>query len=76
MKDLREYSNKELSLTVFNDNYLYSKMMEFYDNKSINTTFALIDLLTKEGYKYNNNQWSFFISDVNSHIKQLRRDVK
>ena len=72
MKDLREYSNKELSLIVFNDHYLYSKMMEFYDNKSINTTFALIDLLTREGYKYNNNQWSFFIRDVNSHIKELK----
>lgn len=76
MKDLREYSNKELSLIVFNDHYLYSKMMEFYDNKSINTTFALTDLLVKNGYKYTNKQWSFFICDVNSHIKELKEGVK
>jgi len=72
MKDLRQYSTKELSLTVFNNHYLYSKMMEFYDNKLVNTTFALIDLLSREGYRYNNKQWSFFISDVNSHIKELK----
>ena len=76
MKDLTTYSDKELSLIVFNNEYLYSKMMQFYDNKSINTTFALTDLLVKNGYKYTNKQWSNFVSDINSHTKELEQANK
>ena len=67
MKDLRTYSNKELSLTV------YSEMMRILDAGIIaNIKEHLINMLKENGYKYNQAQFKFFMNDVCNHYDELR----
>lgn len=66
MKDLRTYSDKELSLNVFNDEYFYIEI----DNPKY------LLALVKEEFIYTNNQLEYLINDINSHIKELKQANK
>ena len=70
MKDLREYSNKELSLTVFNTHDLYIKLMSYWDNK-IDLKTQLIQLFLDNNIIYNNAQWDYLVNDIKSHFNEL-----
>jgi|TARA_R110000823_G_scaffold269692_1_gene389419 hypothetical protein len=70
MQDLREYSNKELSLTVFNTHDLYIKLMSYWDNK-IDLKTQLIQLFLDNNIIYNNAQWDYLINDIKSHFNEL-----
>ena len=52
MQDLRKYSNKELSLIVFNTHDLYIKLMSYWDNK-IDFKAQLIQLFLDNNIIYN-----------------------
>ena len=70
MKDLREYSNKELSLTVFNTHDLYIKLMSYWDNK-IDLKTQLIQLFLDNNIIYNNAQWDYLVNDIKSHFNEI-----
>jgi|TARA_R110000751_G_scaffold227095_3_gene329026 hypothetical protein len=70
MQDLREYSNKELSLTVFNTHDLYIKLMSYWDNK-IDLKTQLIQLFLDNNIIYNNAQWDYLVNDIKSHFNEL-----
>ena len=70
MKDLREYSDKELSLTVFNTHDLYFKLMSYWDNK-IDFKTQLIQLFLDNNIIYNNAQWDYLVNDIKSHFNEL-----
>lgn len=71
MKDLREYSDKELSLTVFNTHDLYFKLMS-YSNNGFNerNQFNFYQFLNKNNIIYNDNQWQYFLNDVKSYFNK------
>lgn len=54
MKDLRIYSNKELSLNVFNDNYFYNELSD--------PEYVLE--LVKEEFIYTDEQFKLLVSDI------------
>lgn len=70
MKDLRKYSDKELSLTVFNTHDLYFKLMSYWDNK-IDFKTQLIQLFLDNNIIYNNAQWDYLVNDIKSHFNEL-----
>ena len=70
MKDLREYSDKELSLTVFNTHDLYFKLMSYWDNK-IDFKTQLIQLFLDNNIIYNSAQWDHLVSDIKSHFNEI-----
>ena len=70
MQDLREYSNKELSLTVFNTHDLYIKLMSYWDNK-IDLKTQLIQLFLDNNIIYNNAQWDYLVNDIKSHFNEI-----
>jgi len=70
MQDLREYSNKELSLTVFNTHDLYIKLMSYWDNK-IDFKTQLIQLFLDNNIIYNNAQWDYLVNDIKSHFNEI-----
>jgi hypothetical protein len=70
MQDLREYSDKELSLIVFNTHDLYTKLMSYWGNK-IDFKIQIISLLIDNNIIYNDNQWNYFVNDIKSHFNEL-----
>mgnify|MGYP003626503867 FL=1 len=70
MQDLRKYSNKELSLTVFNTHDLYIKLMSYWDNK-IDFKTQLIQLFLDNNIIYNNAQWDYLVNDIKSHFNEI-----
>lgn len=70
MQDLRKYSNKELSLTVFNTHDLYIKLMSYWDNK-IDFKAQLIQLFLDNNIIYNNAQWDYLVNDIKSHFNEI-----
>ena len=73
MKNLTNCSNKELSLIMFNNQSLYSGMMDILNSHTeqkspgINTHDLLKDFIDSQGYKYTDEQWELFKSDVITH---------
>ena len=63
MKNLKAYSNKELSLNVFNDEYFY--------NELDNPEYLLA--LVKEEFIYTDAQFKFLMNDIDSHNKELKQ---
>jgi len=63
MKDLTIYSNKELSLNVFNDQYFYIEIH--------NPSYLLA--LVKEEFIYTDDQLKCLINDIDSHNKELKQ---
>ena len=57
MKDLRNYSNKELSLNVFNDQYFYIEL----DNPEY------LLALVKEEFIYTKAQLKFLMNNISAH---------
>lgn len=60
MKDIRKYSNDELSLNVFNDAYFYNELW------SADYVIALV----KEEFIYNNKQMEKLIYDIEEYKKE------
>lgn len=60
MKDIRKYSNDELSLNVFNDSYFYNELW------NVDYVIALV----KEEFIYNNKQMEKLIYDIEEYKKE------
>lgn len=60
MKDIRKYSNDELSLNVFNDAYFYNELW------NVDYVIALV----KEEFIYNNKQMEKLIYDIEEYTKE------
>lgn len=70
-KDLTQYSDKELSLQMFNNEYLYNNMMRIIDAID-NAKELLINFLNDQGYIYTEAQWNVFKDDLLEHSNELR----
>jgi hypothetical protein len=70
--DLTPYSNKELSLVMFNTPHLYSGLMRIVDSNSFSRRDQIIDFIKDQGYIYRDDQWDFFKNDLLSHYDELR----
>jgi hypothetical protein len=60
VKDIRKYSNDELSLNVFNDSYFYNELW------NVDYVIALV----KEEFIYNNKQMEKLIYDIEEYKKE------
>lgn len=56
MQDIKQYSDKELSLLIYNDEYLYKQRHEFYKSPSALGIF----------FEYRPEQLETFLSDYES----------
>lgn len=67
--DLTPYSNKELSLVVFNTQGLFSEMMRLIDSVNFKKEH-LTNFLKNQGYKYTIAQWELLADDLIKHREE------